>query len=526
MTGAGRRIFSAILGVGACVALAATGAAFAARAKDQAAQTGLRVALIIGNSDYSSVPSLGNPSKDARVIEKALLNVGFRKVQRLEDLDKNDMDKALQKFTDLAKGADAAVIYYAGHGMEVNGVNYVIPVDAKLADLKDAQYEAVPLEHVLSAVSGAQKLKLVILDACRNNPFTAKMKGEKRAVGRGLARLSDEQLEGDTLVAFSAGAGSTADDNSGYAKAFSDAIKQPGVDVFRVLGKIRKDVMTSTHGEQVPAIYGSPGSQSFYFVDAPAGAVVPDAKAPVATVASVSSVDPMQVELTFWQSVRDSNDVNAYRSYLNKYPDGEFADLARMRVLELMPFVPEVQRVVDAARAAEAEARQKAEAARAAQTKAQSANGKSELYAKTSTLGGVSQTQVVTQRYVEQSGKDGRGLEWHYAGQVAAGGVMNGFGVMAWADNDRFEGEWHDDSMNGGGVYFGGPTKQFREKVGQFSNGKNNGYGVVYWKNGMVTLGQWKNDKLTGYGATLNASGKPIEQGLYEGNVLKTAMKP
>lgn len=132
---------------------------------------GRRVALVIGNGGYSGVPRLANPPRDAALIERTLRRAGFQTVATRTDLGRAGFEQALREFTRQAEGAEVALIYYAGHGMEMNGRNWLIPTDAVLADERDLSFEAVDLERVLAAVEGARGLRVVLLDACRDNPF-------------------------------------------------------------------------------------------------------------------------------------------------------------------------------------------------------------------------------------------------------------------------------------------------------------------------------------------------------------------
>ena len=148
-------------------------------------QQGRRIALVIGNSAYKNVPALPNPKRDAEAIAASLRAVGFEEVTLVSDSDRGRLLDALKTFANNAEKADWAVVYYAGHGIEVSGVNYLIPIDAKLAVDRDVQYEAVPLDQVMTAVEGAKKLRLVLLDACRDNPFASQM--QKTAAVQPLA---------------------------------------------------------------------------------------------------------------------------------------------------------------------------------------------------------------------------------------------------------------------------------------------------------------------------------------------------
>ncbi|HKA74744.1 MAG TPA: caspase family protein, partial [Xanthobacteraceae bacterium] len=191
-----------------------------------------RVALVIGNGAYQNVAKLSNPLKDANAIAALLQKAGFDWVKVRQDLGNLEFKRALREFMDAAQDADIAVVYYAGHGIQVRDMNYMIPVDAKLATEIDAEDEAVSLDRIVAALEPAKRLRLVILDACRDNPFARTMKRRvaTRAVNGGLAKM--EPTLGDTLVAYAAKAGSTADDgdadNSPFAAALLKHLAVPG----------------------------------------------------------------------------------------------------------------------------------------------------------------------------------------------------------------------------------------------------------------------------------------------------------
>ncbi len=210
-----------------------------------------RIALVIGNSAYENAAALPNPERDANLVADALKRTGFETVTLLTNLRKNALVTALRGFAARAETADWAVVYYAGHGMEVGGINYLIPTDAKIAADRDIGFEAVPLEQVLNAAERAKKLRLVILDACRVNPFANQMKRTQtvasRSVSRGLAAV---EPEAGTLVVYAAKDGETAD-----------------LEVRRLFDFLRDDVMEATGRKQKPFSYGSiSGRQDFYFV--------------------------------------------------------------------------------------------------------------------------------------------------------------------------------------------------------------------------------------------------------------------
>src|ERR1700742_2007926 len=249
----------------------------------QPAWAAKRVALVIGNSAYQNVAMLPNPSNDGAVIATMLKEAGFDNVDSRHDLPANEMRRALRDFADRARDADIAVVYYAGHGMEVGGNNYLIPVDAKLERDADVYDEALSLDRVLVSVEPARQLRLVILDACRDNPFAKSMKRTlaSRAIGRGLAQV--EPGSPNLLIAFSAKAGSTAldgDTNSPFTIALSKHLTTPGLDVRRAFGFVRDDVLKDTANRQEPFVYGSLGGDDVPLVPAPAAA--PPAPAPSA----------------------------------------------------------------------------------------------------------------------------------------------------------------------------------------------------------------------------------------------------
>jgi tetratricopeptide (TPR) repeat protein len=230
---------------------------------------GRRIALVIGNSTYQSASALQNPRRDADMVAGALRQVGFQTVTHEADLGKEKLIAALRAFSRQAENADWAVVYFAGHGIEMNGINYLIPVDARLESDRDVGFEAVPLDQVLSAVDGAKKLRLVLLDACRDNPFARAMRrtGAARSIGRGLASI---EPEAGTLVVYAARHGEIAFDgdgnNSPFATAFVNNLTAPGIELRKFFDLVRDDVMSLTKRRQQPFTYGSlPGREDFFF---------------------------------------------------------------------------------------------------------------------------------------------------------------------------------------------------------------------------------------------------------------------
>ena len=290
---------------------------------------GQRIALVIGNAAYQHAPGLANPLNDANDIGAALGRLGF-KVTKLENAEYDGMRRGLKEFTRAAATSEIALVFYAGHGIEVDKRNFLIPVDARLLSDREVEFETVSLDLVSRAVEGATGLGLVILDACRDNPFAAAMKrsGAKRSIGRGLARV---EPSGETLVAYAAKGGSVAEDgkgrNSPYSTALLAHVEEPGLEVGLMFRKVRDSVLKATGGHQEPFVYGSLSSEGFYFSAAPS--TVPGK--PTLAVTGVAKSD----EQLFWESVKGSPDPADVEAYLKQFPKGVFAALARNRLKRL-----------------------------------------------------------------------------------------------------------------------------------------------------------------------------------------------
>ncbi|GLR99987.1 MULTISPECIES: caspase family protein [Bradyrhizobium] len=279
-----------------------------------------RVALVIGNSAYKSVPRLANPANDAGLIGGMLRKAGFDTVDVRQDLSAPEMRKALREFSGRTRDADVAVIYYAGHGLELDGTNYLIPTDAALETDTDVYDEALPIDRVLVSIEPAKQLRLVILDACRDNPFAKTMKRTvaSRAIGRGLAKV--EPTTPNTMIAFAAKAGSTASDgdtrNSPFATALADHLPKPGLDLRKAFGFVRDDVLKSTANKQEPFVYGSLGGDDVPLVPAKAAAAGPQP--------NPQSELRRDYELALQLGTRDG-----WEAFLAQYPEGFYANLAK-----------------------------------------------------------------------------------------------------------------------------------------------------------------------------------------------------
>ncbi len=288
-----------------------------------------RVALIIGNSTYQTVPQLPNPSRDATSVAKMFKDAGFDSVDIQLNVGNLEFKRAIRRFETAADQADIAVVYYAGHGLEIGGTNYLIPVDARLASDRDAEDEAIPLERMVSSADGAKRLRLVMLDACRDNPFVGTMRRERkmatRAVTAGLGKV--EPTSTDTLIAYAAKAGSTADDGDGQHSPFTTAVLKnltiPGLDVRLAFGRVRDEVLKITANRQEPFVYGSLGGGNIALVPAPAGP-------------QESSVSDVKAD---YELVEKFGTVRAWKVFLDNHPKGFYADLARAQIERLEPQV-------------------------------------------------------------------------------------------------------------------------------------------------------------------------------------------
>lgn len=356
-----------------------------------AAQADKRAALIIGNSSYQNVVKLDNPFNDASAIAEMFRKANFDSVELKLDLGVIEFKRALRDFYNTTRDADVAVVYYAGHGIEVGGVNYMVPVDAKLRSDYDAEDEAVALERIFRSIEATRRLRLVILDACRDNPFARTMQRQiaSRAVTHGLAKV--EPMGTDTLVAYAAKAGSTAEDGAGRNSPFTQALVNnlttPGLDIRIALGRVRDEVLKRTNNRQEPFVYGSLGGATVSLVPEPerkpvasaadargdyelaervgtvsawdsflavhgtgfyaelakqqrsklaAGAAKPEASVVAAldrsTPPSRLPEEAMSPDRLAWDKLQDSTDPAAIRAFIKKYPTSPLAVVAQTRL--------------------------------------------------------------------------------------------------------------------------------------------------------------------------------------------------
>src|ERR1700761_6529680 len=252
-----------------------------------------RVALVIGNSAYQNVARLDNPRNDAALMGETLIGLGFTLVgDRAQlDLDKASMDLAVQNFGRQIQGADVALFYYAGHGVQVSGSNFLVPVSANPTREADVDFQMVDANVVLRQMQGSgTRLNLVILDACRNNPFGAR---GLRATDGGLAQM---RAPDGTVISYATQPGNVAQDgadgHSPYTKALAATLRQPGLDIFQTFNQVGLAVKRDTGGSQQPWVSSSPIDGTFYFVP-------PSAQAAALSVpANPMRADPDRVPLT------------------------------------------------------------------------------------------------------------------------------------------------------------------------------------------------------------------------------------
>ncbi|MBT9289436.1 caspase family protein [Prosthecodimorpha staleyi] len=295
-----------------------------------------RVALLIGNGAYP-VGALANTGRDVAAMRAAFEKAGFDSVQVETDLDRHGLLRALDAFEARARGAEIAVVFYSGHGVELGGSNYLVPTDARLATDRDVKYEAVALDDVLAATEGASRLKLVILDACRDNPFVATMQraGTRGRLGRGLARA--EAPLSNMLIAYATAPGQVAADGTGANSPFTEALVRhivtPGLDVRIALGLVRDDVVAATRqtGEpQIPYQTGSVGGALVALAPATETAPPPTtADRPPVTEDRPPVTDPESAMRADFDRTRAVGTAAAWDIFLKRHPSGFYADLAR-----------------------------------------------------------------------------------------------------------------------------------------------------------------------------------------------------
>ena len=295
---------------------------------EQASAEGRRVALVVGVGAYESVPRLPNAVNDSNAMADLFRKAGFEVVAARTDVSNLEFKRAIREFEDSVTDSDIAVVYYAGHGIEIRESNYLIPADAKLLNERDAEDEAISLDRILNSLEGAKRLRLVILDACRDNPFVNKMKRRvaSRGIGGGLGKVEPQQT--DTLVAYAAKAESVANDGDGAHSPFTTALLAnltvPGLDIRLAFGRVRDDVLKATNDKQRPFVYGSLGGGMVSLV--PARTEVASLT-PMANTRSENELAKSDYEI-----VERVGSKAAWEVYLNTHKTGLYAELAKVQL--------------------------------------------------------------------------------------------------------------------------------------------------------------------------------------------------
>lgn len=317
-----------------------------------------QVALVVANAEYEHTSKLANPLKDAGLVSAALEQAGFDTVELGTNLTRAQFMERLRAFRSAADGAEAALVYFAGHGIESDGRNWLLPTDTKLDAEKDLPFEAVELQLLLDTLDGA-KLRIAVLDACRNNPYENRWTSENRSVTRGLAPFEMD----DMLVIYAAAPGQVAydgaDGNSPFALALARRLVQPGLPVQMLGGMVRDDVLTATEGEQRPFISASMTGRPLFLVEGPKTEMAwlselyaPEGAPDIATSApkvdfvkvadtlamtrGVSEVSQEWLDEETWLKTLQADTIPAYQSYLAQFPNGLYAPYAKANVKQLL----------------------------------------------------------------------------------------------------------------------------------------------------------------------------------------------
>lgn len=288
-----------------------------------------RVALVVGNSAYEHVTGLANPRNDAEAISSALRRLGFRVIEGL-DLRNREFELKVREFTRAIRGAEIALLFYAGHGLQVNGRNYLTPIDTQLLDEADLDFETIPLDMIMRQMEHEERTNLVFLDACRNNPLARNLAltmGTRAAsIGRGLAPV---ETGIGTLISYATQPGNVALDGEGVNSPFTTSllkhIETPGEDIAVILRRVRSEVIRNTDGKQVPWGNSSlTGKVILNPVEQPANEPEPEPE--------TRSPSSPELELSYWESIKDAEDKSFFEAYLQQFPGGTFANLAKLKI--------------------------------------------------------------------------------------------------------------------------------------------------------------------------------------------------
>lgn len=300
-----------------------------------------RVALVIGNSEYQHTAALRNPKNDADAVSSKLESLGFDVVRGI-DLDQDGMQRTIGEFSTKLSQADVGLFFYAGHGLQVAGENYLLPIDGKLSTELDLQFKAVKLNLILRIMEGQNRTSIVLLDACRDNPLAEELSrslGGTRggSIGRGLARV---ETGVGTYIGFSTQPGNVALDgdgeNSPFASALVKRIDTPGLDIESLMRRVRQDVRDETRGTQTPWGNSSLIGRGFVFKEEQEEVEQAslNQKGSIGSNGSsaLTTENNSQVEIAFWDAIKDSSDPNFLQAYMDRYPNGLFFAIARLKL--------------------------------------------------------------------------------------------------------------------------------------------------------------------------------------------------
>jgi uncharacterized caspase-like protein len=327
---------------GLAVFVAALGMIFVSAATPALAEK--RVALVIGNSGYENAAELSNPANDASDIGAALNDLGFEVVVGI-DLDNRGMRDKVREFGSALRGADVAMLFYAGHAMQVNGRNYLAPVDTRLEYESDLDFETIPLQFIQRQMEREAKTQLIFIDACRDNPLTRSFQAASRSNGAGKGLAEEKLSTSGILIAFATSPDRVALDgrgrNSPFTRALLDNIRRPGIEISTLMTDVRVQVREDTNGEQIPWI-NSALLGRFYFNPSTAEAETAAATGTseqsgketqeVASLETNQEVENARIAALAWESVQNSDNLAELEAFMAEYGDGFYGKLAQIRI--------------------------------------------------------------------------------------------------------------------------------------------------------------------------------------------------
>ena len=321
-----------------CLGLVLAGLSSAAWAVDDVGRGSGRKALVIGNSNYRNTSVLPNSVNDARSMAQALRSLNFE-VMLGTDVDGSRFRDMVARFSRDLRPGDVSLLYYAGHGLQADGENFLLPVDAELRRPSDLALETERLQDIIGALTAESNTAIVLLDACRDNPIIQKLSSSNAtrsiSIGKGLSAFDAGR---GVFIGFATQPGNVAYDGATEHSPFTAAllrhIATPSIDVEILMRRVRMDVMARTGGLQIPWSNSSLVEPGFSFKPSATAIATPLAPNDLGTA----------TDLEFWQSVKDLNDISMLRAYLAAFPKGAFADIARNRIEKLVVPPPAIKK--------------------------------------------------------------------------------------------------------------------------------------------------------------------------------------